>query len=256
MVPRFMGILILLLTALTSGVYLASTHAQKTDLPLAVETEKAAPIQAESLPLSRKPSLAKAAYAGSITETLSEEIAKTFNARNPSGPKTIGGIPRITALNPEIIAQGLLKENFSKIVAEQFSPSIDPRTLTIIEADTTASFAAYLHSLKNILDASAPQIQQTLQNPSPYALGTLVPVYDAILADIEKISTPRPLIKIQMEELRLLTIQRNIFAGMANYETDPTLAWAAAELLEPTAEEFSELNKHIESFMQMHKMQF
>lgn len=254
MARRFMGVFILLVAALISGVYLAGINSPKKPEVASVEPKQQIPSQVEAIPTTQKQSIVPKANAASLTETIGKEVAKVLNARNPQGPQTLGGIPHITGLNPEIIAEGLLAADFSKVVSENFNPTIDPLTLKIINAHTTEAFALYLKTLQNILTAQAQTIQKTVANPSPYALGTLVPIYDEMLAKILQIATPQELVKIQLEELRLLTIQRNIFAGMANFETDPTLAWAAIELLQPTADEFAALNTNIESFMKQHSV--
>ncbi len=242
MVAKILGVLILFSAALSSGVYLASVHQEKPAATSLVAEVLPPPLLSEEVPTHV---IREQALALNLTATLGKEVAEAIGAQNPTGPQNLGGVQSITTLAPERIAETFLDENFSTAIAENFNPLIEDASLRIHEGKSTKDFSAYALSLQATLVKYNPAIQTALKNPSASTLTKLGPLYEEMITAVKNISVPRPLLYIHREEIRLLTIQKNIFMSIANYEQDPTLAWAAIELIKPVSEEFVALAERI-----------
>lgn len=147
----------------------------------------------------------------------------------------------IGSLDPAKLADEILNNNLKDFDLSRVIPEIDSKDIKItVSTDKTAS-ANYFKNLAAISEKNLGSLKIDFSNPSLEDLLIYSKAYQKIVEQLYQLIVPQNLAYFHKEELRLLSARRNIFKNLADYQTDPILALASANILPTVDEQFQQL---------------
>ncbi|TSC89801.1 MAG: hypothetical protein G01um10143_291 [Parcubacteria group bacterium Gr01-1014_3] len=188
---------------------------------------------------------ATSAELNKLSQKITEEIIKL----NPEGPSVIGGQQQINALEPDKLAQKVLEAELGNINYPDLSPSIEAAALKIIKTSDKTVWGNYLKNFRSILTGNFSTLGIDFQKPNTEDFQKLVLAYEKTLDQFYSLNVPEVLSGIHQEEIKLLTIQKNIFTSLANYEDDPLKALVAGKMMPDIQNQLASLGQKITQFM-------
>ncbi len=252
---KLIGIAILL-SSLALAIFIL-----RENKPVAINTEAQTPFETlasipETLPITTKiEAPAKDALPEkNITLQVSQQIAEEFLKKNPNGPDLLSGENFVNAIEPEKLVENLVSGKLGDEALADFNPVITATELNLIPAKDKEALRAYLEKFNAVIQDNAGGLNVDFSNPTAEDFDRIVRVGEKTIAAFYALPVPPPVINIHKEELRLLTIQRNIFRNISNYANDPLRAWVSIEMYQQNEKEFAELKQKIADFVKTNNL--
>jgi len=181
-----------------------------------------------------------------FTDSFIEGIAKSIQEANPNGDSN-----KISLPDPEELSQNLLIEAAQKFNPESLRPVIENSDLKISKEDDEKALNAYFQGLQKIVNAGADKIPLTFfsEKLNLNDFITVTSIYTDIINQTYDLTVPPSLLTTHKKQIELLTVKRNIFKSIINYESDPLTTIFAAQELEKNDAEFLKLSQEFSEFI-------
>ncbi len=189
-----------------------------------------------------------------ITAEIGKKIAQEFLDKNPQGPETIDQQKVINTSDPENLALKLMDSKVSETALNLFNPVIKPESLKIDSLNDNKTLENYLREFKKLIQTNFVGLSVDFSNPTIADFENLTTRLNETIGGFYALRAPAPLFEMHREEIRLLTVQKNIFESLKNYETDPVLAMLAIEAFTKNDTDFLTLRSRLNDFVVSRKL--
>ena len=169
------------------------------------------------------------------TQKIAKNIAAELLKLNPEGPSLENDQPSIIAADPEKLVREIFPDQLKDIDLSFLNPEVKISDLKVADSSDKTLAENYFKNLQAILKNNLSGVSTLLTDPSKENFAVILKAYKAALPQLYQLVVPESLVNLHKEEIRLLTIERNIFENLANYENDPVMAAVSAQAFE-TAE--------------------
>ena len=257
MTLKLIGIPVVALAALSSGVYVAGLHA-RTPQPAEstlVAQEAEPPVRTEKIPerqtraqANLKPSSARTANA---TEALAAEIAGEFIKQNPMGPLLRNGELSLEALDQTELITRALEE--LTVDTAPFTPVVDTAGLVATPDSSPAALTAYIAQFNAIIAKHVVTIGNAPQPDIEQELARAADTLARAVADLHALPVPERLLDLHAREIALLSAEQNILRAFANGADDPVLALAAYKSFPAVLEGLEAVRVALDAFARAQK---
>ncbi len=210
----------------------------------------------ESLPASTIPErmVTTTPPPSNITTQVGQQIAEEFLKKNPNGPDLLSGEKFVNTIEPEKLVEDLVAGKLGDEALADFNPIITAAELNLSTDKTPEAVRAYLETFNQVIQNNASGLSVDFNNPTADDFNRIAKVGEKTIAAFYAMPVPQTAINLHKEELRLLTIQRNIFRNIANYESDPLRAWVSIEMYRQNSKEFEDLKEKIANFVKANNL--
>lgn len=157
------------------------------------------------------------------TETISKNIAQQLAA--------LKNQTKIKAEKPEELANKIFSEQVTHFEFPDLNPEIKINDLKIVKSSDKKLAENYFKNRQAIIKNNLSILDLLLSNPSTEDFAKISKAYERTVSQFYNLIVPESLSANHREEIRLLTIQKNIFANLSNYGADPLKALVSAKLL-------------------------
>ena len=175
-----------------------------------------------------------------ISKAIATELAKA----NPQGPTVIDGQEGVATVEPEKVADIILAQGFQSVDLKDFDPDVLLSDLKIIKTGDKLLAENYLKNFRAILEKNFSVSGIDFQNPKAENWRSLAKIYQKAIDQFYSLNVPENLATLHQRQIKLMTIQKNIFESLANYENDPFKAFIAASALKETENQLQALSKN------------
>jgi hypothetical protein len=187
------------------------------------------------------------------TQEIAKEIAQSILKENPTGPIiSEGGVSGISTINPEAIANDVLVKKIEEITRSVLEPQLNGAYIKTTDAANREANIEYLGSRAGIINQAGQAVQEhsfDFRKLTDEDLMDLIDIYEFTLEQLYALPVPKNLLDLHKEQLRLTTIERNIFTNIANYRTDALSASISISLYEKVFLQISEYRKTLREYM-------
>lgn len=206
--------------------------------------------------VSQNPLVQNAASEENLTELLAKQIGQRLVENNPMGPETIEDQEWLNVPEPENIAQDLLLEAAQKFNPESLKPDIKDGDLKISQDNSKEALANYILNFQKIVREAADKIPITLFSEELTLSGIiqLSDIYTETIGKFYKLTVPSSALQIHRKQIELLTVKRNIFEKIENYQEDSMTTILAVQELEKNDSEFNSLSEMLKNFIQKNNL--
>lgn len=177
-------------------------------------------------------------YSKAITG-IAAEIAQQLVEKNPDGPSVSEDQYQITALDPKKIAEKISADKLNDIDLASVNPKIDVNKLKIVPDSDNTLKESYSANVNSIINGNFSGISADFSNPKPNEIEKLVSAYNKSISALYSLNIPAILAETHAEQIRLLTLQRNLFDNIFNFQKDPALALLSMRLIPKAYEDYS-----------------
>lgn len=179
------------------------------------------------------------------TREIARNIADEIIKQNPDGPTTTG----INTAKPEELAKKILSEQIENINLSDFTPQVNFAAIRTAPLSDKVSLENYLKNFQMILNNNFSNLNLDFKNPEPGDFQKLSDSYKKSVAQFYTLIVPQKLAAVHAEQIRLMSIQKAIFANLAVYEADPMKALVAIQLSKEVDAGLEDLKGQIVAFI-------
>ena len=151
---------------------------------------------------------------------ISQEVSKAITAElakaNPDGPTVIDGQEGVVAVAPEKMAEKILEQGFQGVDLKDFDPDIRLSDLKIIQSTDKSLSENYLKNFRAILEKNFGAMNINLENPGAKDWRSLVDAYQKTIDQFYSLNVPVSLANLHQQQIKLITVQKNIFEAVSN----------------------------------------
>lgn len=204
--------------------------------PHSVKTEKPPKLEVTNDPISPKN------LSESDVKNTTNELVKNISrelAANPPG-----------SLDPDKVVEEYIAEGIKNFSHQTLKPEIKTGDLKIIANTSSQLVENYLTSFENILETNFAGVSVPLNDYDSQEWDILQKTYDKTIAEFYNLPVPQNLVNVHRQEISLLMAQKKIFEYIRNYKNDPLQAWLAISASQNIDQEFIELGKIINQYVQ------
>jgi len=188
------------------------------------------------------------------SKLLAKALAASFFENNPEGPDpaTLSAVVE----NPDTFVNEFLDKNLEKMKAEFLSVSVETEKIVLEKIDTQEIKEKYIQARAQLISQSAAAMAQDnlVGNPSASNFALLSNILTDLLVDLYNLPVPASALSIHSEQIRLITIQRDIFASLASYKDDALRAWVSVSIFAEVNQNFADLKLVLSEFILEHNL--
>jgi hypothetical protein len=150
-------------------------------------------------------------------------------------------------LKPEQFVNGFLDEKLQNLDGEIFQATVKLSDLKIVKNSDKKFAEAYFKNLQTI-------IQNNIGSSYVEDFGQLATLYQKAIQQLYSLNVPESLAGIHQRELEILTVQKNVFEVLADYEKDPFKALVAAEVAKESYKDLYDLKAEMLNFIRKNNL--
>ena len=187
--------------------------------------------------------------AKNATEEIAKNIAEEIIKQNPEGLLDTDAGKAINAMDPQRLADEVLSKQIAEMDLSDFSPEIKKSDLKIVNTSDSAVAENYLKNFQAILKNNFGRLGVDFSQPTAADFQKLAEAFQKSVAQFYNLVAPQSLASIHSEQIRLMSIQKSIFANLASYEKDPMKALVALQLSKEVDLKLNELKNQIIAYI-------
>lgn len=215
------------------------------------------PTQQQSILSEKVPTIAKNPDSNSLEteQEISKKIAASILELNPEGPIDFDNEKVIKALNPETIANNLVRQELEKI--EELDLGLDDiqiNDIKTIKSSDPALAADYFKNFQKILKNNFSGGEISWNNFATNDFNLLINAHQQAINEFYRLETPISLADIHKEQILLLTKQTILLTRLRDAEIAPLEAMAAIQKMGIVNAEFNNLKDKVLRFIDVNKI--
>lgn len=172
------------------------------------------------------------------TAEIAKELALELAKKNQTGA---------APLKPDQLVNGFLDEKLANLDSATFKTEVKLESLKIVKNFDKKFAEDYFKNLQMIL-------RNNLSESSIEDFGALAKLYQKAIGQLYSLNVPESLAGIHKRELEILTVQKNVFEILADYEKDPFKALVAAEVAKESYKDLSDLKAEMLNFIRKNNL--
>ena len=178
---------------------------------------------------------------GNATEKIAKDLAREFvNQENLASQLDI---------DPGKLATKILNNQLNNIDLSEFVPEIKLSELKIVRTNDKRVAENYLKNFQAILKNNFSKFDINFAKPTVEDFLALTKAYEGAISEFYKLVVPESLSEVHQQEIKLLTVQKNIFNNLSNYDKDPLKAFVSAQMAVEIDQQLADLQKTITIFI-------
>ncbi|MEZ4156631.1 MAG: hypothetical protein R3B52_01455 [Candidatus Paceibacterota bacterium] len=187
---------------------------------------------------------------GNLTQEISKALAKDLVDKNPDGPLQTESGAQIAAIDPDQLVATTLQKAIEEFDASALRGKVDEGQIVFTSTSDKEAQADYFEEMNSLIKKNLKGLSINYEKPEATNFPVFVSTYEKIIADLYALPVPRVISGFHANLIELFLTQRNIYALLANYQTDPLQALLALDFADSVDDEFitlsNQMNKYIE----------
>ena len=192
--------------------------------------------------------------ARNATNDLAAKIARELVARNPNGPSLLDGRSKISAVDPQKLADEITAETESQFDYNTFKPKITLDSLRLVPASTGTAAADYLNAVQVILKKNFSSLNINMNTFLPTDALRLGDAARRSGEELLALAVPANLAPWHAEEISLLRAQEKVFTALGEASRDPIASLTALRAFPLVNQELATLKDKFNGFIAFNKI--
>lgn len=196
-----------------------------------------------ALPLAVFPDEKNVVLGKNATLGLAKKLSLEILAKNPQGPVSKDGSPRVNIPEAQEIISEFLEKGIKEFDYEALKPKIQDANIKIITESGALVIRSYVDNFFAILNKNLGERGEDARNINDVegSAAIMVEIYNDYIKSFYELRVPVALKEIHKKELSLLIASKKIFEILRDYEGDPLKAAIALNAFESLKMEMADV---------------
>ncbi len=184
-----------------------------------------------------------------LTQQLAQRVAKSILDKNPNGPTSVNNLQQLTTLNPNALVNQGLTDELKNFDYSRFQSTVDVNKIKIVAAGDASANNHYLIGLSAILQNKFLNISVDQKNLNLADFNTLKDAAAQAVTELYNLPVPQKLASYHIQEIKIAGSFENAASAIVKASDDPLLALVAVEFLSKANQEFADVNKKLQQYI-------